>query len=494
MWTAYYTPATLEDALSLLAAHAPRARLIAGGTDLLIELERGQRPGVDVLIDITRILGLSAITHDAAAGAITLGPLVTHQHLVGSPIIAQYALPLMQAAWEVGAPQIRNRATLAGNLVTGSPANDGIVPLRALGASVVLRSVRGERTVPIAAWYVGFRQPDLAPDEMVTAITFPALGEHERGIFLKLGLRRAQAISVVNCAAVVGFDAAGTVTRASIALGSVAPVIIEADAAARLVGRPLTPDAIAEAAQAAAAQPTPISDVRATAAYRTEMIRVLVTRALRALAAGTQAAHTPKDPAMLWGPHHGRAPHAAATTLTLSAAPGGSPVQAGPFEADTAIRTCINGVERTIATGAEKTLLRFLREDAGLTGTKEGCSEGECGACTVLLDGAAVMACMVPAPRAHHAEVVTIEGLSEYDTLHPLQSAFIETAAVQCGYCTPGFVMAGAALLDEHPQPTRAQIETAISGNLCRCTGYYPIVQAIEQAARPPEPAPSVHP
>ncbi len=471
MWQNYYSVTSVEEALDLLAQFGTRARIVAGATDLLLELERGARAGVDTLVDITRVPGLDQIT--VRGDTIRLGPLVTHNHLVGSRAVVERALPLAQAAWSVGAPQIRNRGTVAGNVITASPANDTITPLWALGATVTLTSLRGERTLDFPAFYKGVRQTTLAPDEMLTAITFPALGRHERGIFLKLGLRNAQAISVVNAAVVLGFEGEA-ITRAAITLGSVAPTILRVPVVEQyLQGRTLSDEVIREAARLAAAAPAPIDDVRSGAAYRTEMCRVLVARALRALHAGTEREGWPDDPAMLWGAHR------ATVQEPLPAL-----VRHEDDLGDTIVTT-VNGQTYSITGASNKTLLRFLREDVGLTGTKEGCAEGECGACTVFLDGVAVMACLVPAPRAHGAQITTVEGLAAEDgTLHPLQQAFVDAGAVQCGYCTPGFLMSGAKLLEERPHPTRAQIEQSISGNLCRCTGYYKIVQAFEQAAQ----------
>ena len=133
-------------------------------------------------------------------------------------------------------------------------------------------------------------------------------------------------------------------------------------------------------------------------------------------------------------------------------------------------------------TPVPKTLAQLLRDEAGLTGTKEGCSEGDCGACTVLLDGEPVNSCLVLAAEADGKEVLTVEGLSREWELHPLQQAFIEEGAVQCGYCIPGMLLAAKALLDENPSPTESEIRSAIAGNLCRCTGYVRIVQAIQSA------------
>ncbi len=142
----------------------------------------------------------------------------------------------------------------------------------------------------------------------------------------------------------------------------------------------------------------------------------------------------------------------------------------------------LNGEEVTVQVKPSAMLVEVLRDQLELTGTKVACGEGECGSCTVLLDGRPVNSCLVPALKAQGREVLTVEGLASPGELHPLQKAFVEHGAVQCGYCTPGMLMSAKALLDQNPNPTEEEVRVAISGNLCRCTGYAKIVEAILDA------------
>jgi carbon-monoxide dehydrogenase small subunit len=144
------------------------------------------------------------------------------------------------------------------------------------------------------------------------------------------------------------------------------------------------------------------------------------------------------------------------------------------------IKFTLNGEVVVVEAPAHWTLLRLLRERLGLTGTKEGCGIGECGACTVLLEGIPVNSCLVVAPKVEGKRVETVEGLGNRETLHPLQKSFIDHGAIQCGFCTPGILVSSKALLDKNSNPTREEIKEALSGHLCRCTGYHQIVEAIE--------------
>lgn len=144
----------------------------------------------------------------------------------------------------------------------------------------------------------------------------------------------------------------------------------------------------------------------------------------------------------------------------------------------------VNGKKERISVPPHRTLLEMLREDLQLTGAKEGCGHGECGACTVVLDGKTVNSCLVLAAEVDGGELLTIEGLRSDDRLHPIQKAFVDLSGMQCGFCTPGVIMSSKVLLDSNPDPTREEIQQALAGNFCRCTGYTKIVESVEAAAK----------
>lgn len=463
--TRHLVATTIADAVEMLASEGSRARVIAGGTDLLLEIQRRQRPGVDTLIDITGIPGLGDI--ETNGDGVHIGALATHNQVVASDLAWELLTPLAQACHEVASPQLRNQATVVGNLITASPANDTITPLRALGTTLHVESTEGARDIDLGDLYTGVRQTTLDERELVTGLTVTPLGADQRAVYVKAGLRAAQAISVVHLTILLGFTD-DTVSEARIMLGSVAPTIVGSpDAERLLLGSGLDADTIEAAAQAVETSVTPIDDVRSTADHRRRLLASMTRRALVALRDGTTVAP--------------------ASRVLLS--PVGTVFRRGAV-GDPVVDTTVNGAPVRASGAVGESLLDWLRDHAGpaagtsLTGTKEGCAEGECGACTVTIDGTAVMSCLVPAIRAHGADVTTVEGLSHGDTLHGVQQAFIDDAAVQCGFCIPGFLVAGAALLTEREHPTRSEILEGLSGNLCRCTGYVKIIDAIETAAR----------
>jgi xanthine dehydrogenase iron-sulfur cluster and FAD-binding subunit A len=458
MWSTVVRPGSLAAALEIWRDAAPGTRLVAGGTDLVVEQQRGVKPAQQ-LVDLSALEDeLKYVRRDGATFA--LGALATHNDVAASADLRREGLPLVQACLEVGAPQIRTRATVAGNLVTASPANDTITPLLAMDAQLVIAHRDGERVVPLSEFYPAFRQTALRPGEILREIRFEALGRR-RGIFLKLGLRRAQAISVVNIAVVVDLDGS-RIRDARIALGCVAPTVIRMRAIENaLRGAALHEQTIRSAAVEASRQIAPIDDLRSSAAYRRDAVCALVIQALESIAREREEDAVPVFPVLLETPPPARR---------------ASAIENGRIVAR------INGSECELPTAMRKTLLDALR-DVGYTGVKEGCAEGECGACTVWLDGRAVMSCLVPAAQAHGSTVTTIEGLADGSELHPLQRAYIARGAVQCGFCIPGMLMAGAKLLQERAEPTRAECQSAISGNLCRCTGYRKILDAMEEAA-----------
>ena len=519
----------------------------------MLEIARGQRSDVDTdvdtLVDLTALEDLATIT--LADGQVRLGSLVTHSDIIGFEPMRFVGLPLAQACIEVGSPQLRNRATVAGNLVTASPANDTISALYAMGASVTVASAEaGEKNVAISDFITGYRSTILKPDELVTQISFPALHSERRGIFVKLGLRRVQAISVVNASVVASTSAVSSVassdgniaeniisdaqctankhhrenehakakhietaTNLTLALGSVGPVVIlirlafEAELGLSLSDN----DLLEKVALAVRKSISPVNDLRSTSDYRSQMAEVVVKRALQSLANGTESCTWNESVPRLRLPFKAKKlqektqkcdticcivsldnKNESNECKSNERADEESICNANKSEltnADTIV-AIVNGVKRQAANSVSNTLLEWLRTELRLTGTKEGCAEGECGSCTVHLNGMAVLACLVPAACAHGAQITTVEGLAVSnlaisddlhisDELHPVQQALADSGGVQCGFCTPGFVMSAAMLAKETTSPTRYQVEHALSGNLCRCTGYYPIINAL---------------
>jgi carbon-monoxide dehydrogenase small subunit len=417
-----------------------------------------------VIVDISCVAELAGISE--RDGHIVIGPLVTHAQLQDSPLVQRAAPLLVSAAASIGGPQIRHRGTIGGNIMNAAACADTVPPLVALDATVTLQSSAGARELRLVDLFVKPYQTQARPDELLTAIRFPALPASARSAFLKLGRRNALAISRLSVAAVLEFDAAGCVAAARIAPGAVFPAWRRMTTAERmLVGKTPTTELLAVVGQKVSEEMIAETGRRWSTEYKEPVLAVLVRRALEQCAAPPAAV-----PAAI---------ASGSTELPRVPKPGRKRKPA----ADCTLTATINGQARTLTVPARRTLLELLRDDLGLTGTKCGCEIGECGACTVLLDGAPVNACLVLAPQIAGREVATIEGLAPGGRLHPLQEAFMDHDAVHCGFCTPGMLLSAKALLDRHPRPTESEIRAALSGNLCRCTGYQQIVDAVQQAA-----------
>ena len=467
MWDKYYSVTCVDEALEILHQDKEKAKIIAGGTDLILEIKQGIHGNISSLVDISRIPELTKIFIDQD-GFIHIGPGVTHNQCVVSEVIRKYAFPLAQACYGVGTPQIRNVATVAGNLATASPANDTITPLIALDADIVLASKEKTRIVKLVEFYKGVRSTLLQPGEMIVDIKFKKIADNQKGVFKRYILRETHSISVVNTSIIITLQK-NIISHASISLGCVAPTVFRArDAEKFLVGKELNKENIIRASEIAQKSAKPINDIRASNKYRSRLVKLLVAESLNEIQHGEEKKSFPDTPVLLWGKEQ--------------YSPKKLEVQR-IHTAETQIQTKINNHEFLITNNQKGLLIDVIREGAGLIGTKLGCGEGECGACTVFMDGLSVFSCLIPAPRAQGAEIITIEGVSNSEQLHPVQQSFVDEGAIQCGYCTPGFIMSSIQLLDEIPNPSVQQIKEGLAGNLCRCTGYYRIIAAVEKAA-----------
>ncbi|HLF60538.1 MAG TPA: xanthine dehydrogenase family protein subunit M [Acidimicrobiia bacterium] len=282
----FVAPGSLDEALDAVARHAPHVRLLAGGTDLLVELKHAAN-GPQFVVDLGRVRGLRGI--EVTSAGLRIGALVTHSEIVRSLLIAEHAPAMVAAAATIGAVQTRNMGTIGGNLVTCVPSLDSGPVLVALDALVTVVGAAGKRQMPITEFFVGPRKTALAPDEILVDVLIPAVMLGRSASFRKFGLRKGQALALVSAAASVAVEG-GLIVETRIALGAVSPTVVRAlRAEAMVTGMKVGDTAgLREAAQVAVTEARPIDDFRASAAYRRELIAVGTFRVLEeALAKAT---------------------------------------------------------------------------------------------------------------------------------------------------------------------------------------------------------------
>jgi aerobic-type carbon monoxide dehydrogenase small subunit (CoxS/CutS family)/CO/xanthine dehydrogenase FAD-binding subunit len=448
----YHRPSRVEEASSLLARGA---FALAGGTRLLTsDLEL---PNV---VDLTA-LGLAGI--EQQDGDVRIGPLATLQAVIASKAAHAATAGLLPAACRAhsASPIVRGMATLGGEAVHGAHDSELAAALLALNGIFVLSGPKGESEVP-AVRFLKSPAEDLAGGSLLTAIVIPGA---PGGAALERIAVLPSAPSILAVAVALTFTGPQC-GRARIALTGLQgrPARIP-EAEARIEGSQCEAAVIEACVEQIVKRAAFRDDAHAPATYRRRVVRPLVVRAL------TSAAERARSHGVLEVP--------------VLPTPAGrrAPITALPYFTSGRIELTVNGRPLHAEAEARTTLLALLRRE-GFFGVKHGCETGECGACAVLLDGRPVDACLTLALRAEGRSVTTVEGLGDPETLHPIQAAFVDQGAIQCGFCTPAMELCAKALLDAAPDPTEDQVREALSGCLCRCTGYVKPVQAVLQAAR----------
>jgi len=479
--TKFYEPTSVQEVVRVLAVHGAAARVVAGGTDVVVGLSSGAVAPPEVLVCVKRVEGLREV--DVGNDAVTLGAAVTFGEILFSEALRERLPALPMVAGKIAGPQIRNMATIGGNIGNASPGGDMLNPLLALGATVDLARLEGDdvatREVALADFFVGPGQTVREPTELLTKIRVALPPAGFRYTHEKFGRRPSMecAVLAVGVGAVV--DGQGSLSDVRVVFGAVAPTpLVGAKTASVLEGQRVTPEVLDAAAAAAMAEIHPIDDIRGSAEFRREVTGVLLRRAVGRLT----PAEVP-EPVSIWpafddGGHcDGPGPDRTPSVTSLAASPR------VVDEDRRNITFTLNGQEVTREVGCLTPLIDVIREGVGLTGTKLGCGEGECGSCTVVLDGVTVNSCLQLAAACDGRDVLTIEGLSRDGTLNRVQEAFVAHGAIQCGFCTPGMILQAWWVLQQGVDVTPDFAARAIEGNLCRCTGYVKIVEAILSVA-----------
>ena len=377
-----------------------------------------------------------------------------------SAVLAPKQPTMAAAAPLIADPIVRNRGTLVGSLCHADPQGDWAAVVTALGGYVTAQGSTGRRNIPVGEFVTGPFQNALAYDEIAIEAVIPAPKGTVAGGYLKLERRVGD---FATAGAAVALDlSGGVVTRAGIALTGVGGSTINAaDAAQALTGGSLTADSIGRAADLAAQAAQPRTDHRGSAEYKRHIVRTFVERIL------TRVVRV-----------NGEGSREMSSLFEEIREPAADNV---PVRR---VSMTVNGERRTADVEPRLLLAHLLRQGFKLTGTHTGCDTSNCGACTVLFDGQAIKSCTMLAVQADGHEVTTVEGLAGSSELHPIQEGFKDEHGLQCGFCTPGMMLAAKALLDRNPDPTEEEVRWALSGNLCRCTGYQNIVKSVLWAAK----------
>jgi len=465
----YVEPASLDEAVSLLVEYGGRAQLLAGGTNLLVQMKM-ERLAPDCVINVGHLPELSGVA--PTDGGLRLGALTKIRALRNAPLVqAEYAA-LAEACAAFGSAQIQMMGTLGGNLCNGSPASDSVPALMAFDAQLRLVGPAGERTLPVEEFLLGPGQTALQDGEILVDVQLPRPRAGTGSAFIKIS--RVAADLAKASVAVVLVREGDRVVDCRLTFGSVGPTVLRARRAeAVLAGNPFSAELALEAGQIAAEEVLPIDDVRSTAWYRREVVKALTYDVLQAAwkrAEGDKGTRGQGDKETRGHGDKGTRDTEHGTRDTFRIAP----------EEECLIELTVNGVGYEIFVAPNELLLNVLRERLELTGTKYGCGVGECGACTVHIDGVPALACLTLAVAVDGSEILTVEGLASPDgELDPLQEAFIEQNAFQCGYCMPCMLMMTKSLFFDIPAPTEDDVRDYLKGNRCRCTGFASIVRAV---------------
>ena len=398
----------------------------------------------ELLIDIKRIPDLHRIAIEN--GGFRIGAAVSAMAMIDHPALCAAWPGVIDGVKLIGSIQVKGRATMAGNLCNASPAADSVPALVTAGAIAHVVGPDGARDVPVEQIPVGPGKTSLAKGEIVESFFLPARPRNSGDAYLRFTPRTEMDIAVVGVAINLSLDANGICTQARVALGAVAPtVLLVKECADALIG---TQD-------------------------RRSRARQIGRRRQRGMPADRRQAR-----------HQGIQDQDRRRAGETCGPEGPRTGEACRMSKKYHVTTNVNGDDYEFLCEPQQTLLDVLRDELRLTGTKEGCATGDCGACSVMLDGQLVCSCLVLAVEAEGKKIDTIEGMAKGDDLHPLQRKFLELNGLQCGICTPGILVAARALLERNPDPSESEVRYWLAGNLCRCTGYDKIIRSVLAAAK----------